>query len=161
MIFVDYVILVDNLWWYLWTMWYLWTTCDDICHGYGLYVMAVWYMWLLCDMWYICDGCVIYVCVDAINKKKCKKSKFSSYAECNDRDTRQSWEALPSAMAIALGKGREALPSALLVALGKASLPLPCAMAIALGKASQCLGHCTRHSSEICLFFAFFLFIAS
>jgi len=65
--------------------------------------------------------------VDAINKKKCKKSKFSNYAECNDRDTRQSWEALPSAMAIALGKGREALSSVTSKALGKASLPLPSA----------------------------------
>ena len=70
---------------------------------------------------------MIYVCVDAINKKNAKKSKFPSYAECNNQDTRQSWEALQSAMAIALGKGREALMSATSKALSKASLPLPSA----------------------------------
>jgi len=74
--------------------------------------------------------------VDAINKKNAKKSKFPSYAECNHQDTRQSWEALPSAMTIALGKDREALPSATSKALGKASLPFPSATGKALGKAS-------------------------
>jgi len=77
--------LVDNLWWYLWTIWYLWTTCDDICHGYGLYVMAVWYMWLLCDMWWLCD-----ICMCGCNKqKKYKKANFP---------------AMPSAITKTLGK---------------------------------------------------------
>ena len=120
------VALVAALGWYLWTMWYLWTTCDDICHGYGLYVMAVWYMWLLCDMWYICDGCVIYVCVDAINKKMQKK-QISQL--CRVQSPRHSAKlgSLSSAMVIALGKGREALPNATSKVLGKASLSLPSA----------------------------------
>ena len=56
-----------------------------------------------------------------------KKSKFPSYAECNDQDTRQSWEALLSVMTMTLGKSREALPSVTRKTLGKASLPLPTA----------------------------------
>ena len=57
---------------------------------------------------------VIYIfCLFGWDVKKIKKDVFSHFAECNGHDTRQSdhmgtiWEhALPSAMAIALGKGR-------------------------------------------------------
>ena len=73
-------------------------------------------------------------------KKQIKKAVFSHFAECNGHNTRQSdhlgtiWEhALPSAMAIALGKHQRfaeyhgpgtrqtshALPSVLPAALGK------------------------------------------
>ena len=84
----------------------------------------------------ICDGCVIYVYVCAINKKNAKKSKFPSYAECNHQDTRQNWEALPSVMAIALDKGRELLPSAIAITLGKGREALPSTTNKALDKAS-------------------------
>ena len=60
----------------------------------------------------------------AITKTHGKAGKF---AEC---------PVLPSAMAIALGKGREALPSVTRKALGKASLPLPSVTSKTLGKAS-------------------------
>ena len=80
--------------------------------------------------------------------KKRKKVVFSHFAECNGHDTRQSdhlgttWEhALPSAMAIALGKSMANitdLPSATVQALGKGR------------HFAECRRQDTRQSSHLC-----------
>ena len=44
MIFVDYVILVDNLWWYLSWLWI-------ICDGCVIYVIVVWYVMVVWFMY--------------------------------------------------------------------------------------------------------------
>ena len=88
------LLLVSNKPLYSWTLtshWPVWLAArrriswrhlDDICglcdtcgQLVMIFVMVMDYMWWLCD---ICDccvicGCVIYVCVDAINEKNAKK----------------------------------------------------------------------------------------
>ena len=113
-----YVILVDNLWWYLSWLWI-------ICDGYVIYVIVVRYV---IYMWWLCD-----ICMCGCNKQKNgKKANFPAMPSAITKTLGKARKfakcpALPSAMAIALGKGREALPSATSKALDKASLPLPSA----------------------------------